>query len=746
MRKKIKLKKILPFLLSALWVIFALWVQLAPKTPGTSSGLIHDFFKLVDYLVYDIRQRATLHVSHSKPYPIVMVVIDDKSIQQEGMWPWSYDKISTLISTLRAQGALVIASDIIFTTAEKNIVSIVKHALMKTNADNSKLIDELDNLEPEFDSNARLMQQIQDKQDIVLPFMLFRTDYRQGILPKPFALLNLQDSHKVSIMNMPGYITNFAALQSASEHNGFVSILTDQDGIIRRTPLVLRYQNRVYPSLPLAVAELILATTPIQLNMVDIRGKKHLKSIHLGTRNIPTDEAGRVLIPFHGKAHSFKSYSATDILQNRLPPDELKLAIVFLGTSVAGDNSFSNTSVDNAMPNVEIHANVLAGILDNHFPHIIFGSKLITFGLTLILGIVLTLLLPSLSPALSIALALSALILLLAANIWLWIAWGIVFSFAAPVLMTIMLVITNMAYGFLFESRKKKFLQDVFSQYVAADHVKLLLDNPDEYSLEGESLELTVLFADIRHFTTISEGLAATDIKKLLNEYFSPMTEIIFNHGGTIDKYVGDMIMAFWGAPIKNIKQREAAIDAALDMIAKSEELKAHFRACGLPEINIGVGINTGQMNVGDMGSTFRRSYTVLGDSVNLGSRLEAATKYYGVKLIVGSETRAGQTQYVFRLLDKVKVKGKHQAEVVYEVVCRMTEATPALLQDIETHEKAMTAYFMMDWHLARTVFMSLADKYPDARIYKLLLERITDFEHNPPPADWDGSYERQEK
>ncbi len=746
MRKKIRLKKIIPFLLSALWVIFALWVLLAPKTLGTSSDLIHNFFKGIDFLVYDIRQQATLHVRHSTSYPIVMVVIDDKSIQQEGQWPWSYYKIATLISRLRAQGALVIASDIIFATAEKNIISIVKHALLKTRADNSKLIHALDKLEPAFDTDARLMQQIQDKQDIVLPFLLFRTDYRQGILPKPLAIFNLQDLHKVSIMNMPGYITNFAALQSVSEHNGFISILTDEDGVIRRTPLVLRYQNRVYRSLPLAVAEILLTTAPTQLNMVDIRGKKYLKSIRLGTRNIPTDEAGRVFIPFQGKAHSFKSYSATDILQNRLKPDELKQAIVFIGTSAAGFSSFSSTSVDDAMPNIEIHANVLAGILDNHFPHLIFGSKVITFGLTLILGILLTLLLPSLSPALSILLALSVLILLLAANISLWIAWGIVLSFSVPVVMTIMLVITNMAYGFLFESRKKKFLQDVFSQYVAADHVKLLVDNPDEYSLEGNSLELTVLFADIRHFTTISEGLAATDIKKLLNGYFTPMTEIIFNHGGTIDKYVGDMIMAFWGAPIKNVQQREAAIDAALDMIAKSEELKAGFRASGLPEVNIGIGINTGQMNVGDMGSTFRRSYTVLGDSVNLGSRLESATKYYGVKLIVGNETRAGQTQYVFRLLDKVKVKGKHHAELVYEVVCRMTEATPALLQDIETHEKAMTAYFMMDWALVRTLFKSLADKYPDALIYKLLLERITDFEQNPPPADWDGSYARQEK
>ena len=224
------------------------------------------------------------------------------------------------------------------------------------------------------------------------------------------------------------------------------------------------------------------------------------------------------------------------------------------------------------------------------------------------------------------------------------------------------------------------------------------------------------------------------------------MTEIILNHGGTIDKYVGDMIMAFWGAPIKNIRHREAAIEAALDMLAKAEELKDDFLAAGFPEINIGIGINSGVMNVGDMGSEFRRAYTVLGDPVNVASRLEGSTKYYGVKLLVGAATRADQTKFVFRLIDRVKVKGKQVAIDVYEVICRMVDASPELLKEIKAHEEAMNAYFLADFALARTLFTSLEKHHPDAYIYKLFLERINYYEKNPPGDEWDGAYERTDK
>ena len=737
MKKIIKFKKIMPFILSSLWIFFALCVVLTPKTSGTQMGLVRNFFQQFEYLVYDIRQLSSTNVMPLTSPPIVIIAIDNKSIQQEGEWPWSYSKIANLIAKLREQGVSVFAFDLPFTDAEANVASIVKNKLLKMNVDKAALIKELGQLEPEFDDNAKLIQQVQNKNDIVLPFYLNATHDKQGILPTPIVVLDRDDLNKTSILSASGFITNFAELQQVSAHNGFISNLTENN-VIRSIPLLIRYHDKVYPSLALAVAEILLSKYDVKLNNVDHADKNYLTSVQLGERNIPTDEYGQVLIPFRGKAHGFKYYSATDVLKNKLKPNELKHSVAFVGRTADGFAGFSS--------NIEIQANVLSGILDNKLPYVAYWGNAVVIGLILVIGITLALLLPQLSPALSVLLASFVLVSLAIANLWLWLVDDIAFSVAIPVFMTVMLVLTNMAYGFLFESRKNKFLRNVFNQYVPPEHVKLLLENPDKFNLDGESVELSVLFADIRNFTTISENLDATEVKKMLNQYLTPMTSIIFKHGGTIDKYVGDMIMAFWGAPIKNARHREAAIDAALDMLAQSEKIKDSFRKSGLPDINIGIGINSGLMNVGDMGSEYRRAYTVLGDPVNLGARLESSTKYYGIKLLVGSATRAGQTKFLFRLIDKVKVQGKHVPVDIYEVVCRMDAASPALLYEVAEHEQALAAYFSGDWLLACKQFRSLADQHPDKVFYKLFLDRIAHFEQHPPSLDWDGSYELKEK
>ena len=743
---RLKIKKIVPFLLSFCIISFILWVEFASTTQSHTAEIFHNYFKRLDYLAYDLKMVFRTEVTHYPPHPIAIVAIDDNSLQQEGSWPWSYSKIANLIAKLREQGVLVIASDVLLQTAEQNVIELVKNKLIDSTVNHALFIRELNKLVPDFDDNKKLIQQVRNKNDIVLPFLLFKTHYQQGDLPNPLMILSPEDVNRLSILEMPGFITNFKALQRVSTHNGFLSTLSDEDGVMRSTPIVLRYQDKVYPSLVLAVAELLFPEKKIKLNTIDIHGLKYLDSIQFGQRRIPTDQGGRVLIPFHGKSHSFKYYSATDILNNKLNPGELKHAVVFIGNTTAQSSNVSNTPVDTAMPNVEVYASVLSGILDNNIPHLAYWSKAATIILILIIGFLMTWLLPILRPELSVLLGAGFFLSLILLNFLLWISKNIVFSFSGPVAMTILLVLVHMTYGFLSESRKKKFLREAFGHYLAPDYVSILLEHSDEYSLEGESVELTVLFADIRNFTTITEHLNAADIKKLLNHYFSPMTQIILDHGGTIDKYVGDMIMAFWGAPIKNPQHREVALEAALDMLAKSEELKFDFLREGLPEVSIGIGINTGVMNVGDMGSEFRRSYTVLGDPVNLGSRLESATKYYGVRLLVGSATRAGQTQFVFRLLDRVKVKGRHEAVDVYEVICRIEDASPELLQEIAAHEEALSTYYLKNWVLARKLFKSLATQHPDTVVYQLFLERIAYFEKSPPGADWDGTYTRTDK
>jgi adenylate cyclase len=325
-------------------------------------------------------------------------------------------------------------------------------------------------------------------------------------------------------------------------------------------------------------------------------------------------------------------------------------------------------------------------------------------------------------------------------NLWLWIDQAFVTSLIGPLLAVVAVTSFNLVYGFFTETLAKRQLKSMFGQYVPPELVEEMSRNPEGITDDGERRELTVLFCDIRGFTTISEQLTASQLKDLLNRFFTPMTEIIFDHRGTIDKYVGDMIMAFWGAPLADPDHARNAIDTALMMLARTEELKPELARLGYPEVNIGIGLNTGPMNVGNMGSQFRRSYTVLGDSVNLGSRLEGLTKFYGVQLIVGEQTHAGQDAFLFRQLDRVQVKGKKEPTRIYTPICRLDEATSEVRAELALYEQARRAYIEKRWDDAEQGFRELRVE-EDNVLYDIYLERLAHLRVEPPDDDWDGTF-----
>jgi adenylate cyclase len=300
---------------------------------------------------------------------------------------------------------------------------------------------------------------------------------------------------------------------------------------------------------------------------------------------------------------------------------------------------------------------------------------------------------------------------------------------------------------YLTEARSRRQLKSVFGQYVPPEIVDEMSRNPDgNFSVEGESRELSVLFCDIRSFTTISESLAADELKQLLNQFFTPMTRIIFEQRGTIDKYVGDMIMAFWGAPVQDPGHRQHAVEAALAMLDQVEAMRSEFSGRNWPEVNVGIGINTGMMNVGDMGSEYRRAYTVIGDAVNLGSRLEGLTKYYGVRLIVSEATAAGLEGMLLRCLDRVRVKGKHVAVTIYEPVGLTSSVTAELKKEVVESNTALNYYFTGDLEKAQSDFQLLQDSVPKRKLYGLYLERIGALQQQGIGPDWDGVFEHTSK
>ncbi len=694
--------------------IFA-WLSIAP--PKTFHTLIN---RLED-LIYDVRLNAWLPAHPVAKNPIVIVDIDEKSIREIGRWPWSRDKLTQLVQKMYAQGATVIAFDMLFSEPEST-------QLCAPNVVN------------EDTSFKNALEQGKDKV-ILGSFLSNEHEVSIGQLPPPsieLAPLHLTD---LALPKMQSYISNIPLFENAVNMGGVLSIIPDADGILRRYSLLQRYGDNLYPSLALAAVQLYLLEKNVTISIDNIGTQKVIESITLGSSKILTDQDARVFVPYIGPARSFPYYSASDIMNDRLPEDTLQNTIVFVGTSAVGLGDVRATPVGSVYPGVEVHANVAEGLFLNRFSYIPSWEPGAELVLIVVLGVLLTIIFAIVGPVwigVCTVVVLSSLYFGLS---WLWKDTNIILPLVIPTLLVIFLAVFNIAYRFFLESRRRTELKHAFEQYVPVGRVNEILKDPEAAdAFEGERKTMSVLFMDIRNFTTISEKLKIVELKKLLNFFLTEMTTVIFKHGGTVDKYVGDMIMAFWGAPLPDNHHARHAVSAGVDMLATTQKIQDKLLEMGLPHIRIGVGVNTGLMDVGDMGSTYRRAYTVLGDAVNLASRLESLTKYYGVGMLVGENTISYQTQFEFRLIDKVKVKGRHETVRIYEPI---TEEMRPTLAD---YQMALDYYFAQKWNEAKALFSTLAQQYPDVKLFKLYLVRIIDFEKSPPPENWDGSWEHSEK
>jgi adenylate cyclase len=468
---------------------------------------------------------------------------------------------------------------------------------------------------------------------------------------------------------------------------------------------------------------------------------KRLEWLKLSDLIIPVDEDVMTLVPYFGGQGTFPYISACDVLHDRVNPDDLNGAIVLVGTTSPGLMDQRATPMAAIYPGVEVHANMIAGILDQKIkkkPAYAMGAELL---ILLATGLLLSLLLPFLTPFKSTLLSLLTLACAIGINMWAW-KNNTVLPLAASVVMIPLIYIFNMSYGFFIETRAKRKITGLFGQYVPRDLVVQMSKNPEKFSMEGESRELTVLFADVRNFTSISESLSPKELSKMMNEYMSSMTSIIQKHVGTIDKYIGDAIMAFWGAPLQDLSHARNGILAALEMQQAIALLRPQFVEKGWPAINIGVGLNSGMMRVGNMGSEFRIAYTVMGDAVNLGSRLEGITKEYGIGIIVGETTRNSVNDIVFRELDLVRVKGKNKPVAIYEPLGLQGQPDQSLLDEVSSFEQSLKHYRAMEWDSAERLLSGLQELSPQRRLYNLYLERIAHFRANPPVPDWDGVFQ----
>ena len=769
--------KRLPIYLGIFSSCFVLWLQLNPPT------VIANVIERLEFLIYDQRLRIMPKHVKSPDNKIVIVDLDERSLQAEGQYPWNRIKVGQLTEKLRDNGVLVVGFDITFPEPDRNIRDLLQ--TIDLSQFDSGFNETLAEIEPQIDADQYFANAMRSGIDAVLSInFTTQTDATYNELPESIVNIGAELAENVTVADMSGYTGNIEILQTAALGNGSMNQRPDSDGVVRRVPLMIRFGSELYPTLSLEMVRVYNFAESYELITQNYDGLEVVRGVGVGTGagrfDIPTDGSAQVTVPYIGPSSeiddsSFPYISATDVLRDTLSEEEksqLQNSLVLVGTSAPGLGDIRAMPLDIVYPGVEVHANMLNALLDSvatvevksgegstesvfssfipsndvYFPYRPDWAGGALFVGISVLGLFMSLVFPIMGAASMAATG----TVLLAATVWgnfqLWELYKLDFPLVLILVLIFLVTAINLIYGFLSESQTRKTIKGMFDQYVPPAHIDSMLDDPDNYSFEGESKDLSVLFCDIRNFTTISESLSATELKKLMNDFFTPITQIIFENSGTIDKYVGDMVMAFWGAPLEDLQHRENAIKAALIMLEKVDELRPVFMARGYPEVAIGIGINSGMMNVGDMGSIYRRSYTVLGDAVNLSSRLEGLTKFYGIKLLVGQVAIEGLDGFLFRHIDRVKVKGKIKAVDCYEPICELPKADTELVERVSEYHKALDCYFSQDWDSAESIFKTLQQSEPDALLYKVYLERIEVLKEELLPEDWDGSFTHTSK
>jgi len=582
---------------------------------------------------------------------------------------------------------------------------------------------------------------------IVLGYTFLENDpAKKGMLPAPVLDAAALLGHDLPLAPRPGYTANLAVLQKSAQSGGHFNPDQEVDGVIRRVAMFTKHEGKYYEALSLAMFRSYMGMPPIKLKFSEY-AQGELEELSVGGNRIPVDEKSRALIPYLGPRGSFKYVSLVDVLNDRVDVAELRGKIAIVGTTAPGLQDIRVAPVDAVYPGVEAHANLIAGMLDGTIKHQPAYAADAQVTAVLVIGLVLTILLPFLGIGRATAVILVVLTGIIGTNFWLYQKANIVLPMAANVIMVLLLFGFNTVWGYFKEARTKKLIEGLFGQYVPPELVNEMAESPGSYNMAPRAAELTVLFSDVRGFTTISEALSPEDLSIYINEYLTTMSMAIREgHRGTLDKYIGDAIMAFWGAPVADASHAQNAVLAAMDMQKLAKTLAEKFAQKGWPPFKIGIGVNSGTMRVGDMGSQIRRAYTVMGDAVNLGSRLEGITKQYGANILVGEATKALISGIVCREIDQVRVKGKDEPIAIFQPLGLEGEVTQSTRDQIDIWAEALRMYRAQDWDGAEAQLRKLKAMEEGDELYNIFLERVADYRVNSPGADWDGVYKFETK
>ena len=736
------------------------WSRIAVTLIPLVLALLHSIgvmrigvLQRLDDIIYDARLRATM--PRTLDDRIVIVDIDEKSLAEVGRWPWSRNRMADMVVELFDRQKVAVAGfDIVF--AEPDDSSGLKRLRQLAGnelKDNASFGQALGQLQGSLDYDALFAKALQGRPVVMgYYFTSDREGHTSGVLPAPVMDHSALKGRPIKFTSWNGYGSNIEQIAKAAPMAGFFNPVPDPDGLVRSVPLVAEYKDNYYESLALGVFRMLMGLPQVEpgfpAEKMVSRQYQGLDTIRLRlgdkTLGIPVAEGVIALSPFRGpggpNGGSFKYISASDLVTKKLPAELLKGKIVLVGTTAPGLQDLRATPAGEVYPGVEVHANLLSGFLDNKIavkPDYALGYDVV---ILLLAGLTLAFGLPLISATRAVVVSLSVIAVIVALNFWLYADFGLVMPVAAALVMSVTAFALNMGYGYFVESRSKRELAHLFGTYVPPELVDEMAKNPGGYSMEAASKELTVMFCDMRGFTAMSEKMDPTQLQALLNAVFNKLTDIIRGNRGTIDKYMGDCVMAFWGAPVDLPNHAHLAVKTALEMSNAVRKINEEHRAKGIPEIGVGIGLNTGPMCVGDMGSEIRRAYTVIGDAVNLGSRLEGLSKAYGVDIVVSEATRKLANDFAWQELDRVRVKGKKEAVAIFWPVAPTERIEKGTQDELKMWGAFLKAYRSQDWDQCDVLMLNLQRMNAKKYLYELYSERVASMRLLPFDPEWDGA------
>lgn len=700
---------------------------------STSLSFVYIFFpKLIDSIDSQIRDSFfILRGEIKKQSDVIIVDIDEKSIKSLGQWPWSRDKIADIINNLNNNDVAIIGMDMVFAEEDRTSPSkILKEYSLSQNV-------------PDYDE---IFASTIENSPLVLgySFELSSKDFIEKDAPSiPAIFIESGKSDENSyLLQAYGTTLNIPLYQKSAYSSGFFNIVPDESGIIRSVPLLIDYDDILYPSLSLEMVRILNDSKKVVVNY-DENG---VSNIVLDDIIIPTDMYARMFINYRGAQNSFKYYSAVDIYNNLIPYEELEDKIVLFGTSAVGLFDLRATPYDNIFPGVEVHANIIDNIFEGDFiqkPSWADGANLLLIILLTFMVVFFTTFVSFLLKPLVFIVYIFAYLLI---NYKLLFDYGMILNIIFPLFAIVIASITTMAMDYFYNIQQERAIKKKFASKVSKTVMDDILKNIDSDKFSVHSKEVTIFFSDIRGFTSLSEKLKPKELIGFLNRYMEPMSEIVIKYDGTIDKYIGDAIMAYWNAPLDTPNHADLALKASLEQFEALKELNKELSSENLPTIDIGIGLNSGDVIVGEMGSKIRSDYTVIGDTINLGSRVESLCKFYGTKLNITNFTKEKlKDEYVFRFLDLVRVKGKKLPVEIWQVLGY--QVSQEYIDELKLYEKALNLYRNMNFKEALEIFNTL-EASPDkiaGNIYKIYQERCEIYiEH--PPQDFDGVFEHISK